>query len=145
MTYHIIRVIRQRTDTGSVGSKRQQEIICFDTHASRPTCWKPNTDIFEEQDNVIIRVELAGVKRDHISLVVKSGKLVISGKRVEERSPKVTYHQLEMPQGEFRRVISIPESIEHNEMDATFGDGILTIRISKRSDAVEVPILFEAE
>lgn len=145
MTIHIIRVIRELTDTGSSSSIQKKQVLCPDVHSNHAACWKPNTDIFEEEENVVVRVELAGVKREDISLLLKDGHLLITGERLENRNdPKVVYHQLEMNHGEFKRIVSIPESIEHNNIEAIFRDGILYITISKKSDVVEIPIKIEA-
>ena len=146
MTIHVIRVIRELTDTGSSSSHQKKQVLCSDVHSSHATHWKPNTDIYEEEDNVVIRIELAGVKREDISLLLKDGKLIITGERCENRNnAKVVYHQLEMNYGEFKRVILIPESIEHNDIEAIFKEGILYISISKKSDIIEIPIRIEAK
>jgi HSP20 family protein len=108
--------------------------------------WEPNTDIFETEQEVIIRLELASVSRDDISIIVKNGKLHITGMR--QRWPiddTVYFHQMEIHCGEFGKVITLPESLEHNEIVAALQDGILDIRISKQSNAVEIPVAVESQ
>jgi HSP20 family protein len=145
VTIHIIRVIRELTDTGPSSSIQKEQVLCSDAHSSHTARWKPNTDIFEEDEKVVIRIELAGVKREDISILLKDGNLTITGQRCEKRrDSKAVYHQLEMNYGDFKRVVSIPESLEHNNIEAIFRDGILYINISKKSDIIEIPIKIEA-
>lgn len=145
MAEHTIRVIRHQTDMaprrGLAKSYFYNDIdgICEGN-------WEPNTDIFETEQQVIIRLELASVSRDDITIIVKNGKLHITG--VRQRLPiddPVYFHQMEIHCGEFGKVITLPESLEHNEIVAALEDGILDIRISKQSNAVEIPIAIESE
>lgn len=106
--------------------------------------WEPNTDIFETSREVIIRLELANVSRENISIIVKNGKLNISGVRESLHvDDQVYFHQMEIHCGEFSKIIALPETLEHNEITAVLSDGILDIRISKQSKPIEIPIVID--
>ena len=144
MTIQIIRVIRELTDKGSMPGRKNRTMLCSDVHSDNLPTWTPHTDILEDEENVVIRIELAGIERENIILRLKEGKLYVTGYRQERRKELHTrYHQLEISYGDFVKVISIPESIEHNDIDAAFDNGILYITISKKSHVIEIPIQIE--
>ncbi|NLP09365.1 Hsp20/alpha crystallin family protein [bacterium] len=144
MALHVIRVIRELADQGSPAMHRPRNFFCAEGDDARCSKWEPNTDIFECADHVIIRLELAGIQREAISILLKNGRLTISGLRKEKRpNETIYYHQLEIHYGLFRKVISIPEDIEHNDITAVLDDGLLEIKISKNSQVVEIPISVE--
>ncbi len=143
MPVHFIRVIRELSDNRS---RQESENSFFYTDVDRMCTgrWEPNTDITESEDEVFILVELAGVKREDITVKVKNGKLLIKGlRRYILPDKNVYFHQLEINCGEFLKTIPIPQSIEHNEISAQFYEGLLEIRISKTDKPVEIPVSSE--
>lgn len=108
--------------------------------------WSPNTDIFESEDSVVIRVEVAGVKKEELSLKSQGDALIINGCRSDtSHSGRVYYHQMEISYGPFEKVIMLPPPLQNGEISAQFNDGILEIAIQKKSKLVEVPIATEVE
>ncbi len=146
MPMHVIRIVRELSDSGPSSPGTKTHIFCEDTSQTNLATWEPNTDICESEDHVVIRLELAGVARDDISAKLKNGKLLISGVRRENRpQEQIYFHRLEIHYGKFLQVISIPESLEHNDIEAHFQEGILEVVISKKSQAVEIPIAVGAK
>ena len=143
MPMHVIRIVRELSDSGS-SSGTNAHTFCEETSQTNLATWEPNTDIFESEDQIIIRIELAGIAREDISIKLKNGKLFISGVRRENRPQKQIYfHRLEIHYGQFLKTISIPESIEHNDIEAHFQEGILEITFSKKNQVIEIPIAVE--
>jgi HSP20 family protein len=141
MPVHVLRIIREISDRGGYGN-RKCAYFCSEMEAPAGSWWKPNTDIFESDEQVRIRIELAGVPRENVCIELKGGKLVVSGIRPEKRpDARIYYHQLELNYGQFMRVISLPESVEHNDIAATLEDGVLEVIISKNDRAIEIPIM----
>jgi len=137
---HVLRIIREMSDRGSAAQQRCP-YSCSDIDSPMVSWWKPNTDIFESEGQVRIRIELAGVSRENICIELKSGKLIVSGIRLEKRpEERIYYHQLEQQYGHFMRIIALPETVEHNDITATLEDGVLEVVISKDERAVEIPI-----
>lgn len=99
------------------------------THAS---AWVPSTDILARGDDLVIRIELAGVDPADVDLRFSHGVLTVSGNRhagevagdegaeflVRER-----YH------GEFRRALTLPERVTSDDIEAAFEDGLVTITV----------------
>lgn len=145
MTLHVLHIIRDMSDRGSA-AQRRCPYSCPDIDPPMVSFWKPNTDIFESEGEVRIRIELAGVSRENISIELKNGKLIVSGIRLERRpEERICYHQLEQQYGHFMRIIALPEAVEHNEITAALEDGVLEVIISKDERAVEIPITGFAE
>jgi HSP20 family protein len=141
---HIIKVLREMTDM-AVRKKEQSHFY----NSADDMCaghWKPNTDIFETDAHVIVRLELANVAREDVSVVVRNGKLHITGvRRSYEGTDSIYFHQMEIHCGEFSKIITLPEAIEHNEITASMQHGILSIYISKQGDVVEIPIMINPD
>ncbi len=144
MALHVIRVVRELADQGSRATRQPHSFFCANKDKVGCTQWEPNTDIFECEDHVVIRMELPGVHREAISIHLKNGQLQVKGIRHENRPEQpVYYHQMEINSGPFLKIVAIPEDIEHNDIAAVLSDGLLEIKISKNSQAIEVPISVE--
>jgi len=103
--------------------------------------WKPALDIYELQDEIIIKLELAGVKRKEISIVQEGNRIRISGRRkMEDREQIHTYHQMEINYGEFERVIVVSDTVRIEEVKASYKDGFLIIHAQKRPAEVAVEL-----
>ena len=95
--------------------------------------WKPPLDIYELQDEIIIKLEVAGVKRKEISIIQEGNRIRISGKRnMEHREQIHTYHQMEINYGEFERIIVVSETVRIEEVKASYKDGFLIIHAQKK-------------
>ncbi|MBN2001183.1 Hsp20/alpha crystallin family protein [candidate division KSB1 bacterium] len=106
--------------------------------------WEPNTDIIETEDEVVLKLELAGIAPEALCIRMENGRIIISGFRKENRPLKDhKYHQLEMSYGQFLKVIPLPDEMEHNDTTAVLKNGILEINISKKSEIIEIPINFD--
>ena len=92
--------------------------------------WRPPTDVYETDEHVVVRVEVAGMKETefHISLVERL--LVISGVR-QDPSPKVAYHQMEIRYGEFRAEVYLHWAVERDHITATYTSGFLQVMLPK--------------
>ncbi|MDZ7262086.1 MAG: Hsp20/alpha crystallin family protein [candidate division KSB1 bacterium] len=96
--------------------------------------WRPNTDIFETKDELVIRIEIAGVRKEDIHLTLKDHILTLRGKRIDlGASGRVYYHQMEITYGVFERIIVLPKSIVDTEIRASYQEGFLEITIPKKN------------
>jgi HSP20 family protein len=105
------------------------------THA---TAWVPTTDIFAKGSDLVIRCELAGVRREDIDISLSGGVLTISGERRSELDGReLHFYTRERSYGHFRRSMNLPEGVEASDIDATFQDGMLEVTV--RGGATETP------
>jgi len=144
MPGQIINIIRELSDRVMKPQSDRRSTFCEEINPPGRIRWEPNTDIMESDEAVIIRCEVAGVQKDDICIKLAQGKLIIMGVRDDRRpARRVDYHRLEINYGHFAKIINIPESIEHNEINARLQDGLLDIYISKKSRVIEIPITMD--
>jgi HSP20 family protein len=99
------------------------------THAS---AWVPATDILARGDDLVIRIELAGVDPEDVELLFHHGVLTVSGTRASldpATDGDVEFYVRERFYGSFRRVITLPEGTEAAHLDAEFDDGLVEITV----------------
>lgn len=109
-----------------------------------PGQWIPYVDIFEDDVDVTIKVELPGVKKDDIMLDVSDGQLTISGKKhIDHMDQTESYRVIERQYGSFRRSFSLPDVVDINKVDAKFENGVLQVVLPKlkRSNTKRIPVI----
>ncbi len=92
--------------------------------------WRPATDVYETDDSVVVRVEVAGVRERDFTVSLSNRNLVITGFRRDDE-PKLAYQQLEIPYGHFRTQVFLPYAVEQEEISAFYKDGLLTVVLPK--------------
>jgi HSP20 family protein len=96
--------------------------------------WRPNTDVFESADEMIILVELAGVRKEEVQLTLQGSVLRLSGERKLFRNKAdMAYRNMEVSFGPFERNIHLHESVDPESIQAFYRDGFLEIKILKRA------------
>lgn len=104
--------------------------------------WRPPTDLFETTDEIIVRVEIAGMSEGEFTITYFQGSLTIQGNRPDDQLGKRAYYQLEIPFGEFLTEIEIPVSIEPEQIEASYVDGFLWVvlpKVKPKSIMVDTP------
>ena len=95
---------------------------------SRPHAWRPPTDVYETDMAIIIRVEIAGMREADFTISLIRRNLTIRGIR-QDTSEKRSYHQMEIPFGEFSTEFELPYMVISNEVEAIYRDGFLLITL----------------
>ena len=96
-------------------------------HADR---WRPPTDIYETVDNVVVRIEAAGMKPNDFKITIDERLLVVQGAR-QDTNEKRAYQQMEIYFGTFNIEIILPCNIQVEKVSAEYQDGFLTITMPK--------------
>jgi len=92
-------------------------------------------DVSETEDAVAVKAVLPGVKSEDIDISVSEGVLTIKGEtRFEQKSEKENYYRQEIRYGAFARSIPMPTRVNHDQAEADFADGILTVRLPKAEE-----------
>ena len=95
----------------------------------------PAVDIFEDKDAILVRAELPGVKSDEVKIEVESNVLTLRGqRRLDHEDRKDGYHRVERWHGSFSRQFVLPRSVDADSIDAKLTDGVLTVRLPKKSE-----------
>lgn len=122
--------LRERWLTGQdVAEERQR------THM---TAWVPTTDLFAKGEDLVIRIELSGVAPEDLDVALSGGVLTVSGERRNDLDEEdITFYVRERFYGEFRRSITLPESVEEDQIEASFRNGMLQITVRGGANAAE--------
>ncbi len=96
----------------------------------------PSIDIYEEGDDVVVKAELPGMKKEDIEIHLTEDSITISGeKKKEEKVEKKGYYRHERSYGSFARSFSLPTDVRTDDAKAEFKEGILEVRIPKTEEA----------
>lgn len=96
-----------------------------------PHAWHPPTDVFETEEEYIIRIEIAGMHEEDFTVSLDGSKISVIGKRLL-KNRKCAYHRMEIPYGEFRTGVELPGEINSSETSADYENGFLTIHAPKQ-------------
>jgi HSP20 family protein len=94
--------------------------------------WAPRADIFEKDGAIVVKAELPGVKKEDIAITLDEGDLVIRGERKAEHEVKEdAYYRMERTYGSFQRRLPLPGGVDPEQVEASYADGVLQVRIPK--------------
>ncbi len=97
--------------------------------------WGLPLDVVEDEDSYIIKASIPGIKPDDLDITYNKGLLTIKGElKDESETTKGQYHLRERRFGRFMRTVSLPTSVKADDINASFQDGILTLRMPKAEE-----------
>jgi HSP20 family protein len=100
------------------------------------TAWAPALDISERKDAYLVTVELPGVEADDLEITLEDGLLTIQGERhFAHDSSEQQFHRIERRYGAFRRAITLPAQVQAEQIEASFGNGVLQVVVPKMEEA----------
>lgn len=98
--------------------------------------WTPAFDVYEDNDNFIVKAELPGMKKEDIELSLHNGSLSISGERKSEsKHQDAEVYRTERFFGRFQRTVTLPSPIAAEKVKAQYKAGILTVTLPKTDEA----------
>jgi HSP20 family protein len=98
--------------------------------------WLPPVEIFEKEDNLVVRAEMAGMNEKDIELHVENGVLTLSGEKKREKEiGKENVHRAERYYGSFIRTFALPTTVDTDKIRASYKDGVLEVVIPKAETA----------
>ena len=98
--------------------------------------WAPPVDIYENENDIVLKAELPGIDPKDVEVRVEDNTLYLKGERKFEKEVKdESYHRIERSYGSFARSFSLPNSINAEKVKAEFKDGLLTLTLPKREEA----------
>jgi HSP20 family protein len=108
----------------------------FGRTPSLMNAWGPTLDLYENKDNLTVKVELPGMKKEDIEISLQDDTLTVSGERKHEETLKdAETHRLERFYGRFQRSVAINVPVQADKIKATYADGVLTVVLPKAEQA----------
>lgn len=114
----------------------------LDTFAGRPMAggptartWLPSVDMYETKDDLVLWVELPGVRERDVSVSITGDLLTIKGeRRWDDESKDQTFLHVERVYGRFERLIQLPMAVRADKVKANYRDGVLEITLPKAEE-----------
>lgn len=92
-------------------------------------------DVSENENDIVVKAVLPGVKPEDVDISVSEGVLTIKGEtRSEAQTEQENYYRREIRYGAFSRSIPMPTRVNHEQAEADFADGMLTVRLPKAEE-----------
>src|SRR5881275_1760191 len=95
--------------------------------------WSPAVDIYETENELVLKADLPDVKKEDIEVHVENQTLTLKGERRFEKDDSVRgHHRLERAYGTFERSFTVPSSVDSEKVAAEYKNGVLTVRLPKK-------------
>ncbi|MCA9407656.1 MAG: Hsp20/alpha crystallin family protein [Candidatus Omnitrophica bacterium] len=106
--------------------------------------WYPAIDISEDKNNVYVKADLPGLKKEDIQVSVHNDVLTIKGERKSESEHKdKNFHRVERSYGVFQRTLELGSAVDKTKVKANYKDGVLDIIIPKTEETKAQNIVIE--
>lgn len=93
--------------------------------------WIPAADIYEDEREYLLALDLPGINRERLDVSLDDGNLVIRGERPPAEG--LTVRRAERPHGRFARSFSLPDAVDRARIAADYKDGVLLLHLPKRA------------
>ena len=98
--------------------------------------WQPPVDIYENEGEIIIKVELPEVRKEDVEVNLDDRTLTIRGERkLENEDRREGYHRVERVYGQFARSFTVPANVSREGLRAQYADGVLRVTLPKLEEA----------
>jgi HSP20 family protein len=100
------------------------------------TSWAPAVDIFETENELVVKADLPDINERDIDVRVENNMLTVRGERkFEEKTEKENYLRVERTYGSFSRSFSLPNTVNNEAIKADYKNGVLTVTLPKRAES----------
>ena len=108
--------------------------LLTEPQTNRP--WAPAVDIYETENELVVKADLPDVEAKDIDVRVENQTLTIAGERkFEASSNEKGYHRIERSYGNFVRSFSVPNAFDTDKINAAYNNGVLTVTLVKKETA----------
>ena len=94
-----------------------------------------NTDIYEENDQLVMKTELPGIKKEDINITLQGDRLTIKAEKVETTVIDGAYYAHERQYGQYLRSVTLPFPVKEEKISANFDNGVLELRLPKAEES----------
>ena len=112
-------------------------IVRWDPFREFGAAWMPPVDIYTTADHqLVIKAEVPGMNKDDIDITVENFTLTVRGeKKTQQEVKDDQFHRVERSYGAFTRSFALPHTVDANNVQAEYKDGVLTITLPRREEA----------
>lgn len=98
--------------------------------------WAPALDVYEDKENLVVTLEVPGMKKEDFQIELHDGVLSIAGeRRLDEKRKQAAGYRTERFTGRFQRSVTLPKRVVGDQVKAAYRDGILTIALPVAAEA----------
>ena len=98
--------------------------------------WTPRVDVHEDEQGYTFHVDVPGMQKEDLGIDFHEGTLTLSGERRPADTAEGTNHvRVERSYGTFYRSFSLPKAVQYDAIEATYADGVLTVRVPKAEES----------
>jgi len=108
----------------------RREILLATSWQVHSNIWTPPTDVYETAENLVIKVEVAGMREEDFEVAIEDQFLTIKGNRLD-LTERRAYHQMEIRSGKFEIAVGLPAIVDVERAIAEYKDGFLLIIFPK--------------
>jgi HSP20 family protein len=100
------------------------------------TAFAPPVDVYEDEHQVILKIEVPGIDEKDIDIRVENNTLTVHGERKFEKEEKEeNFRRVESQYGSFTRTFTLPTTVDAENIQADYDKGVLKVKLSKKSEA----------
>jgi HSP20 family protein len=94
--------------------------------------WLPNADVFETDEELVVKFEIPGVRLKDVALTISGNNLVLKGEKLRNEPGKsAKYHCMERSYGKFKRVVHIASPVNTHQAITDLNEGVLKVTFPK--------------
>ncbi|MBK9383758.1 MAG: Hsp20/alpha crystallin family protein [Planctomycetes bacterium] len=108
--------------------------VAVATNAKNRVVFRPRIEILSQPEGELLRVELPGITRERLDVQVEGDQLVVRGSVANEPEGR-SYLLREYGSGDFERRFKIGEDLDTANISAELAEGVLALRLPKKSEA----------
>jgi HSP20 family protein len=100
------------------------------------TSFAPPVDIYEDEHNITLKLEVPGIDEKDIDVRIENTTLTVHGERkIEKEEKEENFRRVERQYGEFTRSFTLPSSVDPGQVTADYAKGVLKINLAKKAEA----------
>jgi HSP20 family protein len=100
------------------------------------TGFAPLVDIYEDEHNITLKIEVPGIDEKDIDVRIENNTLTVHGERkIEKEEKEENFRRVERQYGSFTRSFTLPTTVEAEKVSAHYDKGMLTIKLAKKAEA----------
>ena len=100
------------------------------------TAFAPPVDVYEDEHNVTLKIEVPGIEEKDIDVRIENNTLTVHGERKFEKEEKEeNYRRVERQYGSFTRTFTLPNTVDPEKVQADYDKGVLKIKLAKKAEA----------